>query len=417
MTNDKDAGVLFNEDLFIYFKYHPDTDTVEVWRNGELISSGSGGGVTPEQLYEILLGYVSKQELAQALLDYVTDDDLEDYVTDEQLITTLADYVRTDHVASDSGLGLVKLNSAKSIYLNEDGQLEVGGRLGQFPSTTGLFAPDNREPRMVADYCFLITDVKGVEMSNTRALAVVSGSNVTIKSAPAGTNEYHMSNTYANRIIAQTLINGYVAKDEQASSEETIPVISVTINGEPFTPDSSPNVSSEDIIITTEKTVNPDEAIKKLRAVGSMNSYSTVHVGNDISSQGGGRCLLLGSTITKNGSGNEDCVVGQACYVAGNGTAVFGRYHISLKNRGFIAGEGHDTTNAVGDGVSAMGRYSYIDENTAFAFGYGTNHINRLNLFEILKDGSIVLRSPNGTRYKISVADDGTLSTSPIIEE
>lgn len=52
--NDKNAGVLFEEDLFIYFKYHKDSNTVEVYKNGELITDG--GGVTPEQLREILTG-------------------------------------------------------------------------------------------------------------------------------------------------------------------------------------------------------------------------------------------------------------------------------------------------------------------------------------------------------------------------
>lgn len=42
------AGVRFNEDLYINFIWNQETETIEVYKNGELISSG--GGVTPEEL-------------------------------------------------------------------------------------------------------------------------------------------------------------------------------------------------------------------------------------------------------------------------------------------------------------------------------------------------------------------------------
>ena len=312
----------------------------------------------------------------------------------------LAGKVNTTDIATDSAAGVVKTNTAKNISLNSDGQLEVGGRIGQFPTTTGLYAPDDREPRFVSDHCLLVTDVKGINMSNSRAFAVVSGYGITCKSAAAGTTEYHVTNNYANRIMCSILVNGYAARDEATSKVETvIPVVSVTIDGQPFEPDSSANNSKKDIIITTETTLNPDSATTTIRAVGLMAAYSSAHIGNGISSQGGGRNLLLGGAITKTGSSNDNCVVGQGHYVSGNGNAVFGRYHIVRKNRGFFAGEGHDSTNATGEGVSAVGLYSYIDANTMFAVGNGTNQVSRLNVFEVLKDGGVALRSPNGTRY------------------
>ena len=46
--------------------------------------------------------------------------------------------------------------------------------------------------------------------------------------------------------------------------------------------------------------------------------------------------------------------------------------------------------------------------------GNGSSHTARLNVFEVLKDGSIALRSPNGTRYKISVDDSGNLQTAAV---
>ena len=114
-----------------------------------------------------------------------------------------------------------------------------------------------------------------------------------------------------------------------------------------------------------------------------MGSYSTAHIGNGIASLGGGRCLLLGSAITKDGAGNECGVVASDTYVYGNGSAVFGRYHILNKNRAFLAGVGHDTTNGRGEGLAAVGQYSLLDGNTLFAIGNGTSATNRVNAFEV----------------------------------
>ena len=61
-----------------------------------------------------------------------------------------------------------------------------------------------------------------------------------------------------------------------------------------------------------------------------------------------------------------------------------------------------------------------MHNDTAFAVGNGVfnsnGNITRSNAFEVLTDGSVVLKSPNNTRYKISVADDGTLTTTAITE-
>lgn len=300
----------------------------------------------------------------------------------------IEDVVTTDDLATDSTAGILKINTAKSIYLDENGNLQVGGRIGQFPGTTGLYAPDDREPRNVGNYCLLITDVKGAQMTNSRSFAVVSGLSITLKTAAAaGATEYHVANTYANRLKCKICEGGFAAKDEATSAaEQVIPVVSVTIGGQAYKPDSSPDDPTKDIIITTESTLNPDEAITGIRAVGTMGSYSTAHIGNGIASIGGGRCLLLGSGITKDGSGNECGVVAQDTYVLANGSAVFGRWHILNKNRGFLAGAGHDTTNARGEGVAGVGVYSLMDEKTLFAVGLGSSQIGRRNAFEVAAD-------------------------------
>ena len=305
------------------------------------------------------------------------------------IFNTKADKTELPSQATEDTLGTIKLNPNQNIDVNADGQLTVGGRIGQFEGTTGLFAPNDREPRMVGNYDLMITDVKGAQMTNSRAFAVVSGANISLKTAAAaGATEYHVSNTYVNRIRCKMLEGGFAAKDEASSREETIPVVSVTIGGEPYTVSSAPDDATQDIIITTERTLNPDDAITSIRAVGTMDSYSTAHIGNGIASLGGGRCLLLGSTITKDGQGNECGVVASDTYVYGNGSAVFGRYHILNKNRAFLAGVGHDTTNGRAEGLATVGQYSLLDGNTLFAVGNGTSATNRLNAFEVnIKNG------------------------------
>ena len=325
------------------------------------------------------------------------------------LTLKLANKLDKDQQATDSLLGLIKTNQGKNIYLNEYGQLEVGGRIGQFPGTTGLFAPDNREPRMVGNYCLLVTDVKGINMTNSRSFAVVSGLSITLKTAAAaGATEYHVANTYANRLKCKICEGGFAAKDEAASTVETIPVVSVTIGGQPYTPDSAPDNSTQDIIITTERSLNPDESITGIRAVGTMGSYSTAHIGNGISSVGGGRCLLLGSGITKDGAGNECGVVAQDTYVLSNGSGIFGRNHVVNKNRAFIAGQGHDTTNARADGVSAVGSYSLLDPRHIFAVGLGASHTARKNAFEVTADhgGTAKVNFMDAKNAKIEFASE-----------
>lgn len=330
------------------------------------------------------------------------------------LLDNKADKTELPGEATDSTLGLVKLNSGQSVGVNEDGQLTVGGRLGQFPTTTGIYAPNNRDPRNVGDYSFLITDALGMDLGTSRAFALVSGLGVTCKSAAAGSTEYRVTNNYTNRILCKAAENGYISLSEAKSNvERIVPVVSVTINGASFTPDSSAN-SSNDIVIKVAETLNPDAATTSVRIFPKMTSYSTAHIGNGIASWGGGRNFLLGGGVIKDGSGNDNCVVSNGAYVNGNGNGVFGRYHVIRKNRGFFAGQGHDSTNATGEGVSAIGQYSYIDANTLFAVGNGSSHTARLNAFEVLKDGGIVLRSPNGTRYKITVDNSGVLTTAAL---
>lgn len=89
------AGIRFTNDIYINFIYDPESNTVEVYKNGELITSGQG--VTLEELMQILEAYVTKEELETALDPYLTEMDLEtalaNYVTNSNLATILGSYV------------------------------------------------------------------------------------------------------------------------------------------------------------------------------------------------------------------------------------------------------------------------------------------------------------------------------------
>ena len=339
----------------------------------------------------------------------------------QRLWMKIKDYVDTalglkldaDAYATDSTYGIVKTNSAQAVTLDQDGKLVVGGRMGQFSTTTGLFAPNDREPRMVNNYSLLITDAKGIEMTANRALAIVSGLGVTCKRAAAGATVYQLTNNYVNRIVTKCCENGYIALDEATSTTQLIePVLSVLIGGQAFTPDSSAD-SSTPIEITVANSVNPDAATTSIRLFGKMNSYASAHLGNGIASWAAGRSAIIGGGITK-ASGNDVCAIGQQMYIAGNGNAAFGRNHVIKKNRGFFAGTGHDSTNARSEGAAAIGEYSYMDTNTLFAVGNGTSATARSNAFEVTVDGGIVLKSPGGTRYLVSVDNNGNLSTAAL---
>lgn len=316
--------------------------------------------------------------------------------------------------ATDSVAGIVKTNSAESVTLNSDGQLDIGGRLGAFSGTTGVFHSKDRAPRNVADFSFLITDAKGMNLDAPRDFALATGVNLSLTgSHAAGSTTYTVANTYANRIACAVLANGgYVGQSEAWSKEnQIVAVTGVKINGANYTPSSAANDSTKPITITTATTANPDNAVTQLRVFGGITGgYCAEYIGQCV---GGtlGASLEIGQRVWS--SGNVNAIVSADVYNTGNGNALFGRLHISRKNRWFMAGSGHDNTNGRSEAGAAVGQYSSIDANTLFAVGNGTSHTDRKNAFEVRADG-FVIPSPNGTRYLVSVSDTGVLKATPI---
>ena len=320
----------------------------------------------------------------------------------------------TDY-ATDSNYGIVKTNSSESISLNSSGQLDVGGRLGAFSGTTGIFHSKDRQPRDVKDFSFLITDAIGMNLAAPRDFALVTGVNISLtKSHAAGSTTYTVTNNYANRIACAVLANGgYLSQSEAYSKEnQIVQVTSVKINGQNYTPDSSANSSSYPITITVASTANPTSAVTQLRAFGGITGgYCSEFIGQCVGGSAGAS-LVIGQRVYS--SSNVNCIVSADTYNTGNGNAIFGRQHISRKNRSFLAGTGHDTTNARSESVSALGEWSDLSSSeTLFAIGDGTSHVDRSNAFEV-RDQCIVLKSPNNTKWKITVDDNGNLTTTAI---
>ena len=291
--------------------------------------------------------------------------------------------------ATDTTLGTVKLNPSESVTLNADGQLDVGGRLGQMQTGTGIYNPKSISPQAVGDGSFLLTEGSGTSLGS-KSLAVSTGTNVTCRSAAANSTVYRVTNTYENRITCSMLriAGGVAALDEITAKEgKYANVVSVQINGADFTPDSSANNTAQanDIVITLDATVNPDSAITSVRLYPAELGYSTLFVGQGCASNGGAS-VVVGQKVI-NHAGNANALVGASIYNQGNGNSIFGRLHISRKNRWFMAGTGHDNTNGKAEVGAAFGQYSEISSDTEFVVGKGTNQTTRRNLFEIKSDG------------------------------
>ena len=331
------------------------------------------------------------------------------------VINKLTDKVDKTQVATDNDYGIVKTNSAQSVYLDENGNLVVGGRLGQFPNG-GVFYPTTIEPTNVSASTFMMTDgAKNLSLAG-RNFGIMAGANVTCKSASAGATEYRVSNTQGNRFALFAVKGGRVAIDQtDATTNGTALITSIKFaNGNDISAYFGPAESNNDIIITVDRTVNPSAATTKLRVYGTSISNDVILVGQGCGA-GGGKAISLGQSCYA--SGNQCIAFGNSSLSLANNSVAFGHTHLVNKQFCFAAGQGHDFTNA-SNGSAAVGIASLMDSNTLFAVGNGVfngnGNITRSNALEVTKDSGIVLKSPNGTRYKITVDNSGNISTTAI---
>lgn len=269
-----------------------------------------------------------------------------------------------------------------------------------------MFVPQSIQPAAVGKGSLLVTEANNTTLGE-KSLAVSTGFGVTLKqAAPANSTEYIVSNTYENRIRCAAAAGG-VACINEANADKTVNIVSVTINGSSFIPSSADSSSTDNIIIKLEETINPNDSISQIRLYSLESGFSNIYIGQCVGGTGGGASVVVGQGCYN--AGTASAVVGASMWNQGNGSSLFGRRHINFKNRVFLAGEGHDTTNAISEGVSALGSYSNITSKTLLAVGNGSSPTNRSNAFEITTDGAIVLADSNGIRWKITVGTTGNL--------
>ena len=328
--------------------------------------------------------------------------------------------------ATDSVSGTIKTNSAISVYLDENGQLFVGGRLGQFSSQEipvgGLYYPTTIQPEKVAPNCLLISEATGLTVNSSRTFALFAGAGLTLKkTAAAGATTFEVSNTFANRFTCAACRGGYATIDEASAGTVMVKVTSVHTANDPNTqlvPYSGATESGNNIIITTDQPIKTDGTLTKIRVYGSMTYDSSVHIGQGVGTggvSGKGKLLQLGQSQCSL-EGNS-ILIGNGIYNTKNRVILVGASHINNVQGACLTGEGHDTTNGTFVGLAEHGKYSVTSSNTAFAIGNGTSNTARANLFEITDDSGqtgVIMKSPNGTAYKLQVADDGTLTTTAV---
>ena len=185
-------------------------------------------------------------------------------------------------------------------------------------------------------------------------------------------------------------------------------------NGNPISAYFGPTESGNDIIITVDRTVNPSASTTKLRMYGTSTSTDVIIAGQG-NGASGGKAISLGQAC--HAGGNQCIAFGNSSLSLANNSVAFGHTHLVNKQFCFSAGQGHDFTNG-SNGAGAVGICSEISSDTAFAVGNGVfnsnGNITRSNALEVKTDGSIVLKSPNGTKYKITVDDSGNITTAAV---
>ena len=309
-------------------------------------------------------------------------------------------------------------NPNESVDFNANGQLTVGGRLGQYPNG-GVFYPTNIEPTGVGGSSFLMTDgAKGLNLGS-RQFAILAGANMNIRSAAAGSTVYRASNSQGNRVICFAAQNGFAAIDAaDAAANGAAHIESIAFaNGDPISFYFGPTEANNDIIITLSRSVNPSAATTKLRLYGNSTSNDVIAVGQGTGAKGG-KALSLGQSCFC--GGNQNMALGNGSIVTANNSVALGHTHLVNKQFCFAAGQGHDFTNA-GNGTSAVGIASLLGADTAFAVGNGTfdgsGNTVRSNALEVTKDGGIIVPSATSgstKKFKLTVDDAGTITATEV---
>ena len=336
------------------------------------------------------------------------------------VVGLLAGKVNTTDVATDTDYGIVKLNPNESVEMNANGQLTVGGRLGQFPNG-GVFYPTTANPTAVGGSTFLITDGAINLSAGARQMIIAGGNNLKLKgSHPAGSTEYHIQNTLSNRFGAAAAKGGRLALTQDSAKEKTAAILSIKINGQDLVaPYSGETDNTNDIVITVDESLNPDSALANntnIRPYGTWGSTDVLSVGQ-LNGSSGGKVLEIGMQLRA--EGNQVMLFGNGCYSNANNSVCLGHSHINNgKQFAALLGQGHDSTNGR-NGVGAVGMWSVIGSDTMFVVGNGTGDLARSNAFEVTSDGGVIVPSSTSgstKKFKITVDDSGTISATEVTE-
>lgn len=322
-------------------------------------------------------------------------------------------------IADATTAGLVRTSPDSGIGTDERGRLTVNGRLGQ-TDNGGLYYPTSIEPEKVAANSLLLSEARELTVGSNRTMALFGGVGLTLRvSAAAGTTRYEVHNTYGNRFTCASARGGYATIDQSTAGTLIAKVTAVYLANDPdktpLVPYSGANENNNNIVIETDISVNPDAATKNLRVYGSMTFDSSLHIGQSIGTGGVtglGKLLQLGQNqISLKGN---TIMVGNGHYSDATGAALLGQRHVNLQQAAFLAGVGHDTRDGQ-MAVAAVGKHSVIGPTALFVVGDGASQTARSNAFEVRSASGqteLVLKSPNGTLYKLAVDDAGTLSVT-----
>lgn len=336
-----------------------------------------------------------------------------------KLTAMLAEKVGINDAATDTDYGLVKLNPNESVGMNANGQLTVGGRLGQYPNG-GVFYPTTIEPTAVGGSTFLITDGAINLSAGARQMIIAGGNNLKLKgSHAAGSTEYHIQNTLSNRFGACAAKGGRLALSQDSAKEKTVAILSIKINGQDLVaPYSGETDNTNDIVITVDESLNPSSTLAtntNIRPYGNWGSSDVLSVGQ-LNGTSGGKVLEVGMQLRA--EGNQVMLFGNGCYSNANNSVCLGHSHINNgKQFAALLGQGHDSTNGR-NGVGAVGMWSVISPTTMFVVGNGTGDLARSNAFEVTADGGVIVPSSTSgstKKFKITVDDSGTISATEVI--
>lgn len=291
--------------------------------------------------------------------------------------------------ATETTAGTIKLNPSQSITLDANGQLIVGGRLGQFPDG-GLYYPTSADPVNVGNYTLLMSEAKGLSAAH-REIIVAGGSTVTLKTAAAaGATQYRVSNTMTNRFLCLAWVGGRLAVNEEGAKNKTVAITSVKFaNGNDISAYFGGTESNNDIIITVAETLNPSETLSSVRGYGTWLNADIVSAGQG-NKVGGGKTLQVGQGLTTGSNNNQIAQIGIRMVSLAASSIQVGADNINKKAFSAQFGQGIDNTGGI-EGGAYFGKYPIVSADTAFVIGNGTAWNAKSNLFEIKTNGDIYI--------------------------